>query len=43
MGDLEGRVHRQSLHKVGSCAIEDEVIQMGSYATLSAHLNRLNE
>lgn len=42
MSDLEGRVHRQPLHKVGSCAIEDEVIQMGSYATTLSDLpNRL--
>jgi hypothetical protein len=41
MGDLEGRVHRQPLHKVGSRAIEHEIVQMGSYATLSALHNRL--
>lgn len=39
MGDLESRVHRQPLHKVGSRAIKDEVSQMGSCVTLSAPPN----
>ena len=41
MGDLEGRVHRQPFHEVGSRAIKDVVSEMSSCVTLSAPPNSL--